>query len=549
MIEYPKLAGELSFEERDAIYKELYPESEGFSPWCNWEDDKPLTRREQRAWFRYVHRPPDYPRWEQYPAAQNNWSRSFPRDAILWALCMRREREARRLLERKGRLSWAEGTLYAPWTFGWSQPLLRLILDMSPQAGELGCARTFRCPGGGGKMIVLGNLLMGAAALNDLPAAELLLERDYSLGSGDFCRKGVSRALHDAKIEPFGDEYLGIQRAGGERRKQDPQEQERLALTDSYAFFTCKHRFHLVPDRREGSPWEDVGLGLNSNDALAAACLCGHREMALLLLRKSPFARESLDFRKALADIAAEAKSPRLLDCLRAVEAELGMSAVRFVEPSECECRRSEFFQECLRIHDFYGFRGEFDMTEYMVESPKSGWVLRAAPFAPRERLFSFLCEALPDMPDPDWFCHPEEPVALPAANLRAVQDFLPLMTAVGLRCTLDRNCVPQSVDLSCLFGLLEYVELVGEPPETGLSGVAQAILWGMSGQAEQMLRTRQKEAVFLAEKEKALTLLRQEDPRYIVPYLERLEFSRQSKLFLLSLLPEDLRCGQAYDL
>ena len=103
-----------------------------------------------------------------------------PFDAVTWALFQKNRRAARELLERRGSLSWVEGSEYAPWTLGWAPDLLELILDLVPQDGEeLFCQRLFVLPGGVWLADICAGLLTAAAALDDLSAVELLLSRGY----------------------------------------------------------------------------------------------------------------------------------------------------------------------------------------------------------------------------------------------------------------------------------------------------------------------------------------------------------------------------------
>lgn len=523
----PKTAGELSGEEISAIHRETCPEGELWYAAADWPEDRVLTLRERLAWLHYAKRIQEVSRWDAYPTENTQWTPPFPRDPILWALCKRRAGLARRLLEEKGALSWAEGSLYAPWTFRWSLSLLRLILDLSPRVGELACTQRFTCTGGGGKVLVVGNLLVGAAALDDLGAVELLLERGYTVGFADEMEKGVLWKMAEAEIEPF--------QSVGKTISYD------CGPVAWYAFITRK-RFALVPDK--GSHLECLGLTINANDAMAAACLCGNTRIVLRLLRYPP-ARDSLDFHKALS-LMAGGKSRRIRACLRAIEGALGMRAEEFVAPCEVENRKTSFFQACLRRHDFHWGFGAADVSDDAVEwmvcrSDEEYWTWKALPDVPRERLRQVLARVISLILAPEW--PDNSPVVLLTHSgdtedhvLSVIRTFWrgePLMEAIPL----DRNQVPPKTNLRRLFKFWEYLQIVGRPPKDGVSPLAQALLRGMCDDAELARLRKSGRPGQLLDNPAALAAVREENPARAAEFILSLEAPERDKLFLLALL------------
>lgn len=384
-----------------------------------------------------------------------------PFDAVTWALSRKNRRAARELLERRGSLTWVEGSEYAPWTLGWAPDLLELILDLVPKDGEeLFCLRCFVLPGGVWLADICAGLLTAAAALNDLPAVELLLARGYLL-EDHVLYHGVSISPHFCE----------------------------LGRIRSNTQFCLLNHASLSP-----RVWPVLGpkdyKSLHSLDMacpLSAAIFYGAVRCTARLLEEleNPL---SLSVRHALIDAHRSG-----LSTVGVVTGALGQELAMLLDPEDfCAFDRDNpLFLQCLRLH---GAKPEHrHLIRYLLSSAGEYQDSRnALGYVDPVLLSDVLMELLEGQ-----------------MSTRQLRDILSIP---GLRLVLDRNTVPPALEARPLILCLDCAQVVGEPPQGELSGLAAALL-------RYALQTKPQ---LWMHNHKLLSVLEVEDPDMISAYLHQ---------------------------
>lgn len=413
-----------------------------------------------------------------------------PFDAVTWALFQKNRRAARELLERRGSLSWVEGSEYAPWTLGWAPDLLELILDLVPQDGEeLFCQRLFVLPGGVWLADICAGLLTAAAALDDLSAVELLLSRGYQMEAHNLYRS--------ARLSPH---FCELGR-----------------IRSNTQFLLLNHVFlrsRVQPVQRSQGCMDFCPLEMAC--PLSAAIFFGAVRCTRRLLEQAG-GTLNLSARHALI-LANRTGQPTA----ETVTAALGQELDMLLEPEDFYSydRTHPLFLQCLRLH---GSKPEHRfLIQYLVSSAaKEQTTLNALDCVDPVLVSSVLMELL----------HRGE------LRSKQLHRFLSLP---GLRLVLDRNTVPPTLDFEYLTLCLDRAQVVGEPPEGELSGLAAALLqYALQTKPQLWMRNY-----------KLLSILEAEDPDMVTAYLRpHLECGHTSHAAHLIQALLNIRKEDSYDL
>lgn len=410
-----------------------------------------------------------------------------PFDAVTWALAKKNRRAARALLEKRGALTWLEGARYAPWTLGWAPELLELILDrLPPRDEELYCLRRFFRPGGDWYVGVCSSLLTAAAALDDLPAVELLLARGCVLNEHELDRNFML-SPHHKDLAAF---------------RADSQFPHFHHMTKLYLH-------SLSPSADAHSPSTRIPPSLDMPGPLSAAIFCGADRCTVRLLEALHDAPLSLSVRHAL--ISAHS---RRCPTVQTVSRILGKELDELLDPEDFLDRKDPLFFSCLKRKG--AMQEHFFLIRYLVSSvQKDSDSLNALRYVDSPAISNAILSQLDTLER---------------------KDIQLLRTLPGLELVLDRNAVPPELRFDILREYLEHAQVVGEPPEGEISGLALALLRDIEGA---------RPASYLHDT-RTLSILLQEDPEALAAYLRR-QASTPTHALLLALL--NTKEEEAYDL
>lgn len=358
----------------------------------------------------------------------DRWETMAPFDALSWALCLKNRRVARALLEKREELTWIEASEYAPMTLCWAPDLLALILDKVPEGEEeLFCVREFLYPGGGRKTLVEDSLLTAAAALDDLASVELLLARgNCELDEHELYKKAYfSPHYHQLGRIRSNIPIIGVNKVW--LQKEPADEKGRCSM-----------------------------VGLDEAGPLSAAVLCGSKRCALRLL---PEAKGELNLSVRWALSRLELPGDRgYRATVEAVAAELGVDLAELLDPEDFRDRRHPLFRECLKRHG--GRVNPALIQALLAQGVEKDWAVEALRWVKPQLLSGVLLGLM-----------------RPGARQVGFKDVQYILYERRIKLVLDRNAVPPEADSKELLDYLERAQVVGEPPEGELSGLAVNLL------------------------------------------------------------------------
>lgn len=407
-------------------------------------------------------------------------------DPLRLALKERRARQAWRLLRRRERLSWTETSIYAPLALGWAPRLLEMILDLGPRE-EVFCRHTLLSPSGNWEIILTAPLLTAAAARDDLAAVELLLARGYRAGRAG----GGPELLRQADLTAW---YRLLSAGQGHGYIYDVNhfycipnpfpnncscgriDCDALSIALELGNLRCALR--LLPERAEE-------LSLASRLALRRGCYVGLEEMSGGMTEElAERAAEEERRRRAAAGAVLAVYGDRL---------DLGACLDR--EELKQLCRREPLFQSTLERHpEWIGAKQAGALAALAGERP---WALELLKRAPSEAVIDWSERML----------------------FHGWEKWEEAGRCLDFRLPLRRQAVPEQLEVPPL-ELLERAEIIGEPPEGGLSGLAafllSQILHGCQTEPGPQVWSQNR----LLRYPKTIPLLREEDPAMVMDYL-----------------------------
>lgn len=398
-------------------------------------------------------------------------------------------RAAKRMLDKRESLSWHETAVYVPLAFRRPAWLLRQILDLGPE-GQVYCAGEFVRPGGGWRIRVCSTLLVVAAALDDLVSVEELLRRDYYQDWGL-----IRNEFHPNLVREWTEDMSAW----------------------SYEIF--ERGFHLDMFHMFRMESKDDGSGekkdynvrqiMQKYDPLGAAIGCGALRCVARLLPKR--AEElSLEARNILSGTPLPGDEERQRAVMALVEDKYGMELAELLDPGEFRDRDNPLFLRCLEKHpEWFNLRIARQFIEWADDeqwkSKDDNWAWQALPLIPPHLVAAVVLEKLP-------ICD---------GSLKSYHLFRGLLSHPQVHIRIDRCAVRPNLGAQRVLDIVECMEVTGEAPEGGLSGLAVAMLNAMlhclevHDDVESQCRQR------MLKSPEARAILEGEDPEMAIAYLD----------------------------
>lgn len=450
----------------------------GETPWTDPKFNRPHLRA---VWKKELDPLPARPRWD----GCREWS------PLRAALTAKNRRAAVSLLENTPFLPRREAGPCALLTLGWAPDLLEQILNRTDPRPFLWLRHQITLPTGA-VVRMQGSLLMLAAALDDLPALELLLRR------GDPVDYNFARDRWDL----IGDMLMGGVTASVERGP----------------VYTLQHM-------KEGLPApDDTNGALPGADPLSAAIFCNAGRCALRLLQV-PGVSVTPAVRRALV-LTPENPTQAL------VAAQLDAPLEEFLQPEDFGSALDHpLFLPVLRRNPHISRQQVHSILTYYRPDPDS-------PLRPEHlELLSCVDPAL--LGDVIWEF---------IQSNRQRSDLFRLAGALSL--PLDRCRVPNTLSRRSLADVLEHFQITGDPPEDGLSGAAAALLNQLVPDKSASVFSWREPPLTVEQLlllPQVLPILQKESPALLTAYLEQEAVPPATALPLLSLL--HIRKEVSYDL
>lgn len=410
-------------------------------------------------------------------------------DPLYRALQAGNLRAAGRMLDKRKSLSWHEAAVYAPLALRRPAWLLRRILDLAPE-GQIYCAGDFVRPGGGWRIELCSTLLVAAAALDDLTSVEELLRRGYYQNWGL-----ISKEF-----------YPNVAREWTEDMSAWSYE-----ISKQGFHLDMLHMVRMEPGDDDGGEKKDYNIRrlMQKYDPLGAAIGCGALRCVARLLPER--AEElSLEARNVLSGIPLPGDEERQRAAVALVEDKYGMELAELLDPGEFRDRDNPMFLRCLEKHpEWFNLRIARQFIEWASDqhwkSKDDNWAWKALPLIPPRLVAAVVLEKLPR-------CD---------GSLESYHLFRGLLSHPQVHIRIDRCAVRPNLGAQRVLDIVECMEVTGEAPEGGLSGLAVAMLNAMlhclevHGDVESQCRQR------MLKSPRALAILEEEDPEMVLAYLD----------------------------